>query len=71
MTRQDKPVEPPCKGLRHSKEQPGYYECLKCGSLSGDDWTQCEGVCPVEQSPHYDERCGYAFEDIPTPEETV
>ena len=30
------------------------YRCIKCGYPSGDDWTQCKGVCPVQQSPHFD-----------------
>lgn len=28
-------------------------ECPKCGAFSGDDWTQCKGMCPMESSPHY------------------
>jgi hypothetical protein len=27
--------------------------CPKCHHGSGDDWTQCNGVCPVPGSPHY------------------
>ncbi|MGB8273714.1 MAG: hypothetical protein WCF16_00410 [Alphaproteobacteria bacterium] len=27
--------------------------CPKCGAGSGNDWTQCNGVCPVPGSPHY------------------
>jgi hypothetical protein len=27
--------------------------CPKCGAGSGDDWSQCQGVCPVPWSPHY------------------
>lgn len=27
--------------------------CPKCGAVSGDDWSQCEGRCPMEMSPHY------------------
>lgn len=33
---------------------PTRYRCMKCGYMSGDDWRQCRGVCPVEGSPHYD-----------------
>ena len=29
-------------------------ECLKCGKSSGDDWSQCKGVCPMASSPHFD-----------------
>jgi len=28
-------------------------QCPKCGAFSGDDWTQCGGVCPMPGSPHY------------------
>lgn len=28
--------------------------CVKCGALSGDNWSQCGGKCPVIGSPHYD-----------------
>jgi hypothetical protein len=28
-------------------------KCPKCGATSGDDWAQCGGRCPMEQSPHY------------------
>lgn len=31
----------------------GDIACVKCGSVSGDDWSQCEGPCPVPGSPHY------------------
>lgn len=27
--------------------------CPKCKAISGDDWSQCKGVCPVQGSPHY------------------
>lgn len=32
-------------------------ECPKCGEEGGDDWSQCEGVCPVPFSPHYKSTC--------------
>lgn len=32
----------------------GNWSCPRCGQTSGDDWSQCEGVCPVKMSPHYD-----------------
>lgn len=35
------------------KEPPYDYACIKCGKSSGDDWSQCGGACPVEDSPHY------------------
>lgn len=28
--------------------------CPKCEHLSGDDWSQCGGVCPMPVSPHFD-----------------
>lgn len=27
--------------------------CPKCGAESGDDWSQCEGACPMPGSPHH------------------
>ena len=27
--------------------------CPKCKTTSGDDWSQCGGVCPMPGSPHY------------------
>lgn len=27
--------------------------CPKCGAVTGDDWKQCEGFCPIQASPHY------------------
>lgn len=27
--------------------------CPKCGKNSGDDWSQCEGACPMKMSPFY------------------
>ena len=32
----------------------GYKRCPRCDAISGDDWGQCEGRCPSDQSPHYD-----------------
>ena len=29
--------------------------CPKCQATSGDNWTQCQGRCPMSMSPHYDE----------------
>jgi hypothetical protein len=64
------PTPPPdqCRGLRKLEDDPdGYprYACRKCGYESGDSWIQCEGSCPVEQSPHFDPACLRAFEEIP------
>lgn len=27
--------------------------CSKCKKTSGDNWSQCEGECPMEMSPHF------------------
>lgn len=27
--------------------------CPKCGAVSGDDWSQCVGVCPMPMSPYH------------------
>ena len=47
-----------CLGLRRVADSvDGYsqYSCIKCGAQSGDDWSQCGGKCPIEQSPHFDQ----------------
>jgi hypothetical protein len=28
--------------------------CPKCRARSGDDWSQCKGMCPMVGSPHFD-----------------
>jgi len=33
-------------------EEP-FPTCPKCGAVSGDDWSQCGGSCPMPGSPHY------------------
>ncbi len=30
-------------------------KCSKCGAVSGGDWSQCDGACPMPMSPHFDE----------------
>lgn len=35
--------------------------CPKCGYCSGDDWKQCNGLCPMKGSPHYDEKLAAAY----------
>jgi hypothetical protein len=46
--------------------------CPKCGAESGDDWSQCEGSCPIPASPHYRvspprcESCGINPADPPS-----
>ena len=39
----------------------GYIQCPKCGALSGDDWSQCGGSCPMTASPYYNESAEHAF----------
>ena len=49
-----------CKGLVQVKDSPNGYSrfaCIKCNYQSGDDYRQCYGRCPVEQSPHFDPDC--------------
>lgn len=29
------------------------FKCPKCERISGDDWRQCAGSCPVKGSPHF------------------
>lgn len=29
-------------------------QCPKCKADSGNDWSQCQKKCPVDQSPHFD-----------------
>lgn len=31
-------------------------KCPKCNKESGGDWAQCDKVCPIQKSPHYDEK---------------
>lgn len=40
--------------------------CPKCGKYSGDDWSQCEGDCPIPMSPHY-----RSLDEKPCAKETV
>jgi hypothetical protein len=30
-----------------------FRQCPKCYAQSGDNWSQCNGDCPMEMSPHY------------------
>lgn len=34
-------------------DEPPRPLCGKCQASSGDDWTQCNGRCPVVGSPHF------------------
>lgn len=34
--------------------KPPRQRCPKCKTTSGDDWSQCQGSCPMPMSPHYD-----------------
>lgn len=47
--------------IQHVRLGSGYRPknptvCPKCGYISGDDWRQCRGSCPMEQSPHFKPR---------------
>ena len=49
-----------CTGLvrvEDTREGSSRYACIKCGTQSGNDYSQCQGFCPVEQSPHYSAKC--------------
>lgn len=39
--------------------------CLKCGAISGNDWSQCKGSCPIPASPHFDPHCEFISEPFP------
>lgn len=28
-------------------------KCPQCQATSGDDWSQCMGICPMPMSPYY------------------
>jgi hypothetical protein len=43
-------------------------KCPKCGSISGDDWRQCEGRCPVAVSPHFDVGLARIYARLPVGE---
>lgn len=36
-------------------------ECPKCRATSGDDWSRCNGKCPMEMSPHFDQAIAEKF----------
>lgn len=42
--------------------------CPKCGTATGNDWLQCEGSCPMPQSPHF---APLAASTTPEPSEPV
>lgn len=44
---------------------PNPVECPKCKYISGDDWRQCEGKCPMPCSPHFDEGTAQVFNKVP------
>lgn len=35
--------------------------CPKCGKISGDDWSQCKGACPMHGSPAFDAKTEDAY----------
>lgn len=38
--------------------------CPKCHHTDGGDWSQCQGKCPLEMSPHYEYKGHDLQEDI-------
>lgn len=42
-----------------------YLTCPKCEQTSGNDWSQCDGSCPMPMSPHFSKT---APEEPATPE---
>jgi len=45
------------QALGDQPDPPGtVYICTKCGATSGNDWSQCNGLCPFPWSPHYAQR---------------
>ena len=40
-----------------AKDEGVWLRCPKCNTYSGDDWSNCNGRCPVEESPHYNADC--------------
>jgi hypothetical protein len=39
---------------KKKKKKMKEIQCPKCKSFSGDDWSSCEGHCPMPMSPHFD-----------------
>lgn len=35
--------------------------CPKCRETSGNDWSQCNGVCPMEMSPYFKKEVIYTM----------
>ena len=35
------------------ESESGSGPCPKCGAGSGNDWSQCDGACPMPMSPHH------------------
>ena len=40
-------------GLDPDPETEDGYLCIKCDTNSGNGWSDCQGACPVEGSPHF------------------
>lgn len=40
--------------LGSGKPPAQLIQCRKCSYVSGDDWSQCDGSCPMQGSPHFD-----------------
>jgi hypothetical protein len=61
-TREEKTRDPIAAFLR---AKGATQRCPKCNWVSGDNWEQCKGACPIPESPHYDELVEHAFQVIP------
>lgn len=63
--------EPDCPSLIAAslRAKGAKLKCMKCKRVSGDNWEQCEGKCPMPMSPHYDDLTAHAFQLIPLPRE--
>lgn len=40
-------------------------ECPKCAAVSGDDWSQCKGGCPMPGSPSFDDSVAKLYAESP------
>lgn len=39
--------------MQQSQKDNQTTKCPKCRAVSGDDWSQCKGVCPMPMSPYF------------------
>lgn len=50
---------------------PLVEKCPKCGAESGDDWSRCDGVCPIQSSPHHRPWDGIVHAEVTSEEESM